>query len=64
MEIIGRDFGDQDMAAWPPATAWAERPSLTGRFPCTGISSDPRHHQIFVTVGGISSYYPVHLTHD
>jgi hypothetical protein len=34
IEILGRDFGDQDMAAWPPATAWAERPSLTGRVPC------------------------------
>jgi uncharacterized protein DUF5335 len=48
MEIIGRDVGAQDVAAW---------------LPCTGISSDPRHHQIFVTVGGISSHYPIHLTH-
>jgi Family of unknown function (DUF5335) len=48
LEIIGRDFGDQDVAAW---------------LPCKGISSDPRHHQLFVTVGGISSHYPVHLTH-
>jgi len=48
MEIIGRDFGDQEMAAW---------------LPFTGISYDPHHQQIFVTVGGISSHYPVHLTH-
>jgi hypothetical protein len=48
IEIIGRDFGDQEMAAW---------------LPFTGISYDPHHHQIFVTVGGISSYYPAHLTH-
>ena len=48
LEIIGRDFGDQDMAAW---------------LPFSGISYDPHHHQIFVTVGGISSYYPAHLTH-
>ena len=31
--------------------------------PFSGISYDPRHHQIFVTLGGISSHYPVHLTH-
>jgi hypothetical protein len=48
IEIIGRDFGDQDMASW---------------LPFSGISYDPHHHQIFVTVGGISSYYPAHLTH-
>ena len=48
LEIIGRDFGDQDMAAW---------------LPFSGISYDPHHHQIFVTVGGISRHYPVHLTH-
>jgi hypothetical protein len=48
LEIIGRDFGDQDMAAWVPFS---------------GISYDPHHHQIFVTVGGISSHYPIHLTH-
>jgi hypothetical protein len=48
IEIIGRDFGDQDMAAW---------------LPFSGISYDPHHHQLFVTVGGISSHYPVHLTH-
>ena len=48
LEIIGREFGDQEMAAW---------------LPFTGISYDPHHHQIFVTVGGISSHYPVHLTH-
>ena len=48
MEIIGRDFGDQEAATW---------------LPFAGISYDPHHHQIFVTVGGISSHYPVHLTH-
>jgi hypothetical protein len=48
MEIMGRDFGDQEAAAW---------------LPFTGISYDPHHHQIFMTVGGISSHYPVHLTH-
>ena len=48
LEIIGRDVGDQEMATW---------------LPFTGISYDPHHHQIFVTVGGISSHYPVHLTH-
>jgi Family of unknown function (DUF5335) len=48
MEIMGRDFGDQEAAAW---------------LPFTGISYDPHHHQIFITVGGISSHYPVHLTH-
>ena len=48
MEIIGRDFGDQEVAAC---------------LPFTGISYDPHHHQIFITVGGISSHYPVHLTH-
>jgi len=48
MEIIGRDVGAQAVAAW---------------LPCTGISYDPHHHQIFVAVGGISSHYPVHLTH-
>jgi hypothetical protein len=47
-EIIGRDFGDQEGAAW---------------LPFTGISYDPYHGQIFITVGGISSHYPVHLTH-
>jgi len=48
IEIIGRDFGDQEMAAW---------------LPFAGISYDPHHHQIFITVGGISSHYPAHLTH-
>jgi len=48
IEIIGRDFGDQEVAAW---------------LPFTGISYDPHHHQIFITIGGISSHYPVHLTH-
>ena len=48
LEIIGRDFGDQEVATW---------------LPVSGISYDPHHHQIFMTVGGISSHYPVHLTH-
>jgi hypothetical protein len=48
LEVIGRDFGDQEAAAW---------------LPFSGISYDPHHHQIFVTVGGISNRYPVHLTH-
>jgi hypothetical protein len=48
LEIMGRDFGDQEVAAW---------------LPFSGISYDPHHHQIFITVGGISSHYPVHLTH-
>ncbi len=48
IEIIGRQFGDQEEAAW---------------MPLSGISYDPHHDQIFVTVGGISGRYPVHLTH-
>jgi hypothetical protein len=48
LEIIGRAFGDQEEAAW---------------LPFSGISYDPHHNQIFITVGGISSHYPVHLTH-
>jgi uncharacterized protein DUF5335 len=48
LEIIGRAFGDQEEAAW---------------LPFAGMSYDPHHNQIFVTVGGISSRYPVHLTH-
>lgn len=48
LEIIGRAFGDQEEAAW---------------LPLAGLSYDPHHNQIFVTVGGVSSHYPVHLTH-
>jgi hypothetical protein len=48
LEIIGRAFGDQEEASW---------------LPLTGISYDPHHHLIHITVGGISSRYPVHLTH-
>jgi hypothetical protein len=48
LEIIGRAFGDQEEAAW---------------LPFAGMSYDPHHNQIFVTVGGISSRYPAHLTH-
>jgi hypothetical protein len=48
LEIIGREFGDQEEAAW---------------LPFGGMSYDSHHNQIFITVGGISSRYPVHLTH-
>ena len=48
LEIIGRAFGDQEESAW---------------LPFTGLSYDPHHGQIFVTLGGMSSQYPVHLTH-
>jgi len=48
LEIIGRDFGDQEETAW---------------LPLSGISYDPHGDQIIVTVGGISSRYPVHLSH-
>lgn len=48
MEVLGSTFGDQEMAAW---------------LPFSGLSYDPHHAQLFITVGGISSRYPVHLTH-
>jgi len=48
IEIVGRDFGDQEETAW---------------LPFSGISYDSHHHQIIVTVGGVSSRYPAHLTH-
>jgi hypothetical protein len=48
LEVIGRAFGDQEEAAW---------------LPFSGISYDPHHDQFFITVGGISSRYPVRLTH-
>jgi hypothetical protein len=48
LEVIGRTFGDQEEAAW---------------LPFTGLSYDPHHDQLFITVGGISGRYPVHLTH-
>ncbi len=48
IEIVGREFGDQEEAAW---------------LPFAGISYDPHHDQIIVTVGGISGRYPAHLTH-
>jgi hypothetical protein len=48
LEVMGRDFGYQEVATW---------------LPFSGLSYDPHHHQIFITVGGISSHYPVHLTH-
>jgi len=48
IEILGRDFGDQEEAAW---------------LPLSGISYDPHGDHIIVSVGGISSRYPAHLTH-
>ncbi len=48
IEMMGSSFGDQEMAAW---------------LPFSGLSYDPHHAQLFITVGGISSHYPVHLTH-
>lgn len=48
LEIIGRAFGHQEEAAW---------------MPFSGISYDNHHQQLFITVGGISGRYPVHLTH-
>jgi hypothetical protein len=48
LEIMGREFGDQEMATW---------------LPFAGISYDPHHQQLFIMVGGVSSRYPVHLTH-
>jgi hypothetical protein len=50
LEIIGRDFGDQDMAAW---------------LPFSGISYDPHHHQIFVTVGASAAeFIPLSFWYD
>ena len=48
IEILGRDFGDQEETAW---------------LPLSGISYDPHGDQIIITLGGISSRYPAHLTH-
>lgn len=48
IEIMEREFGDQEEAAW---------------LPLSGISYDTHRDQIIVTVGGISSRYPAHLTH-
>ena len=48
IEIIGREFGDLEEASW---------------LPLSGISYDPHADQIIVTVGGINSRYPAHLTH-
>jgi hypothetical protein len=48
IEIMGREFGDQEEAGW---------------LPLSGISYDPHNDQIIVIVGGISSRYPAHLTH-
>jgi hypothetical protein len=48
LEIVGHTFGDQEEAAW---------------LPFTGISYDRHHQQLFITVGGLSSRFPVHLTH-
>jgi hypothetical protein len=48
LHIIGRAFGDQEEAAW---------------MPLAGLSYDPHHHQLFISVGGMSGRYPAHLTH-
>ena len=48
LEIVGRTFGDQEEVAW---------------LPFAGISYDRHHHQLFITIGGLSSRFPVHLTH-
>jgi hypothetical protein len=49
LERSGRAFGDQEATTW---------------LPFTGISYDPHHAQIFITLGGSSSHAPVHLTHQ
>lgn len=49
IEIIGRAFGDQEEVAW---------------LPLMGVSYDWHHEQIIITVGGLSSRYPAHLTHS
>jgi hypothetical protein len=48
LHIIGRAFGGQEEAAW---------------MPLAGISYDPHHHQLFISVGGMLSRDPAHLTH-
>lgn len=48
LEVIGRLYGDQEEAAW---------------LPLAGISYDPHHAHLIITVGGMSSRYPAHLTH-
>jgi hypothetical protein len=48
IEILGQDFGDQEEAVW---------------LPLSGISYDPHGDHIIITLGGMSSRYPVHLTH-
>ncbi len=48
LRIIGRAYGDQEEAAW---------------MPLAGISYDPHYNQLFISVGGMSSRYPAHLTH-
>ena len=48
IEILGRDFGDQEETAW---------------LPLSGISYDPQGDHIIITLGGISGRYPAHLTH-
>jgi len=49
LDISGRTFGDHEATAW---------------LPFAGISYDPHHAQIFITLGGSSSRSPVHLTHQ
>ena len=48
IEIMGRELGDQEEADW---------------LPLSGISYDTHRDQIIVSVGGMSSRYPAHLTH-
>ena len=48
IEILGRDFGDQEETAW---------------LPFSGMSYDPHGDQIIITLGGVSGRYPAHLTH-
>lgn len=48
LHIIGRAYGNQEEAAW---------------MPLAGISYDPHHNQLFISVGGMTSRYPAHLTH-
>ena len=49
LERSGRAFGDQEATTW---------------LPFTGISYDPHHAQIVITLGGSRSHAPGHLTHQ
>ena len=48
IELVRRDFGDQEATTW---------------LPFSSIATDSHHDQIIVTVSGIRSRYPAHLTH-